>query len=135
MIDDQFGGSCSLHHIVIDSDDPKRNVCELGIAVSPEYHRGRYGTLAIYELFKYAFEDASPRFHQVEIQTGALNRGMRGAIGIEIEPVKIRTIAWEDKAGHTVGLQQLKYVILLEEWKESVKASFQKRLERFLLPY
>ncbi|KAJ7247892.1 acyl-CoA N-acyltransferase, partial [Mycena haematopus] len=115
-------GTVGISHIV-----PVFNSCEVGIIISPDYHRGGLATDALYTLLAYVFEEK--KFHRAGFVTAANNVGMRGWLdkaGATLEGT-LRE-AWSDGNGGFTDVSM--YSILEREWAETVKPRLEVRINR-----
>ncbi|KAF8522165.1 acyl-CoA N-acyltransferase [Hysterangium stoloniferum] len=116
-----FVGQCGLIHI-----DTANRSAEVGIVVSPKWHRSKIASEALYMTLKHAFEYPDLKMHRVQFTTAPDNVQMRGWLenyGIKME-YRLRE-AWVDGKGGWID--SVGYSILESEWP-----ALKKKLEEKL---
>ncbi|KZP25238.1 acyl-CoA N-acyltransferase [Athelia psychrophila] len=115
-----FVGACGLHSI-----DEEHASAHVGIAISPDHHRGGIATEALYMLLRFGFEDR--KFHRIAFETAADNDRMKGwlekVVGAEQES-KMRE-CWKTSEGY---VDVVGYALLDWEWSGRIKAQLESRL-------
>lgn len=118
-----FAGSTGIFNI-----DEVNGSCEVGILVSPERHRGGYGTEALYTVLKWAFEER--KMHRATFETAQNNDPMRRwlekVLGATLEGT--RRDCWNEGGGKYTTV--CSYSILEWEWSGGAKESLEKSLSR-----
>jgi RimJ/RimL family protein N-acetyltransferase len=116
-----FAGVTGLFNI-----DLTHESCEVGILVSPEMHRGGYGTEALYNVLRYAFEDR--KFHRATFETADDNIPMQSwlekVLGAKLEAE--RRDAWKESEGNYRSVNS--YSLLEWEWTGHAKARLEKSM-------
>lgn len=118
-----FGGISVLKNI-----DTLNSSCHAGIILSEEFHGCGLATIALYLLFRFAFEELG--FHRVVLETGEDNLGMRGWIenvaGIRKEGVMKE--AWRDPRISDGWSDMISYAVLESEWVDGVESRLAARM-------
>lgn len=116
-----FVGTCGFHNIA-----EEHASAEVGILISPDYHRGGIATEALYTLLEFGFEER--KYHRLVFETGADNVMMKGwlekVVGAEQEFRKRE--CWKTKEGF---LDVVGYSLLACEWSGGMRARLISRLQ------
>lgn len=116
-----FVGVCGFHNVA--EEHASANV---GILISPDYHRGGIATEALYTLLKFGFEER--KYHRLVFETGADNVMMKGwlekVVGAEQEYKKRE--CWK---ASDIFLDVVGYSLLAWEWSGGMKARLVSRLQ------
>lgn len=118
-----FGGMTGIFNV-----DETQESCEVGILVSPNRHRGGYGTHALYTILKWVFEDR--KMHRATFETGEDNLPMRSWLENVLEATleANRRECWKEAGGKYSNVYG--YSILEWEWTGRIKAKLEKLLSR-----
>jgi len=122
-----FIGQCCLVRI-----DMANRSSEVGILISPEWHRSKVASEALYMTLKQAFEYPELKMHRVQFVTAFDNVQMRGwleSFGVKME-YRLRE-AWTNGKGGWIDC--VNYSILESEWP-ALKQKLEEKLNSYIGP-
>ncbi|RDB24805.1 hypothetical protein Hypma_007790 [Hypsizygus marmoreus] len=117
-----LGGMTGIFNV-----DEMHTSCEVGILISPDLHRGGFGTESLYMVLRYAFDDR--KMHRATFETGEDNTPMRSWLENVLEATLEgkRRDCWKEGDGKYTNVTS--YSILEGEWTGHIK----EKLERIVL--